>query len=213
MAVTFDKAWSIATGSSGASLTITCAANAVLFAFAEVAAGSVSAMTLNGTSFTSLGGAQTQTLQAFIFSAPPTGVSTFKIHWPIAIQFSVMLASYTGHSTTNYTGNCRAQSSGAANNFNVSVSATNGDMVIVGFRVTSATADVVTINNGTTRLAPFSDSSRAICALADIAGATSITLSATCVAAHAWDAIAIPLHASVGLITVIPLQNLLSVGL
>lgn len=213
MAITFDNAWTISTGSSGASITITCAANAVLFAFAEVAAGSVSAMTLNGSSFTSLGGAQTQTIQAWIFSAPPTGVSTFKIHWPIALQFSVMLASYTGHNTTTYTGNCRAQSSGAANNFNVSVSATTGDLVIVGFRCTSATADVVTINNGTLRIAPFSDSSRAICALADIAGATSITISATCVVAHAWDAVAIPLHYSAGTITVIPLQNLLSVGL
>lgn len=212
MAIAFDNAWFKA-GTSPFSLTVTCAPNAVLFAFAALASGTISALTCNGNPFSSLAGCQTQTLQGWIFSAPPTGVSTIKLHWLAdgVFQNALMVASYTGHDTTNYVGTCKGQSSGAAVNFNVSASSTATDFVIVGIRCTSATADVVTINNGTTRIAPISDSTHAIVALADIGGAPSVTLSATCVAAHAWDACFIPLHAAAG-VSIIPLKCMLGVG-
>lgn len=214
MAVTYDNAAFTAVAAAGGSITLTCAANSILFAFVQIAGGSVSAMTIDGNAMLSVAGAQTQWLQAWVYSAPGAGVHTIKCHMPAALQFGFAVASYTGHQQNNAFGTVKPTSSGTALNYNISVSSTTTDLVIHAINVASATADTITINNGTTRLTPQSDSSRAMFVLADIPGAPSITLSATCIASHPWESVSIPLHATVAAAaSTVPFRMLLGVGI
>lgn len=194
MAVAFDNSLYYTSGSRDNSKTITLAANAILFAFVDLPGGgaAISAMSIGGVSFVSLG-ANTGNLYGWVCSAPPTGVSTVKIHNTGLFQHAVGFASYTGHQQAGAYGTVRAQTSGTASTYNISVSSTSTDLVINCIRATGGT-NAAFANNGTTRFSgTCSGISRMI--LADIGGANSITLSATvATAATSWDSISVPLH-------------------
>lgn len=193
MAVAYDNSLFFASGNRDDSRTITLAANSILFAFLDLAAGgaAISAMSVGGASFVSIGG--TDKLFAWVCSAPPTGITTIKVHNTGLFQHGVAFVSYTGHQQAGAYGTVRATSSGTASTFNISVSSTSTDLVINCIRATGGT-NAAFANNGTTRLSGTnSQISRLI--IADIGGASSITLSATvATAATSWDSISVPLH-------------------
>lgn len=194
MAVAYDNSLYYQSGNRDNSKTFTVAANAIIFAFVDLGAGgaAISAMSIGGASFVSLG-ANTGNLYGWVCSAPPTGISTIKIHNTGLFQHGIGFVSYTGHQQATAFGTVRAQTSGTASTYNISVSSTSTDLVINCIRATGGT-NAAFANNGTTRLSGTNSGiSRLI--IADIGGANSITLSATvATAATSWDSISVPLH-------------------
>jgi hypothetical protein len=214
MALTFDNAIYQQNGNQDHSITITLAANAVLFAFVEILNGGAafSAMDLGGAPMNSVGGANTAHLFAWVCSSPPTGITTFRLGLTGLFQHGVALVSYTGAPTSGQYGSPAPNSSGAASNYNISVSSTTTDFVVHAVRVSNA-VNAAFANNGTTRLSgTCSGLSRLI--IADQGGASSITLSCTVqTAAASWDSVSIPLHAAAGGVTLVGIKMMLSVGL
>jgi len=209
----YDNSVFVSSGNRDHSLTFTIAANAILFGILDCGGGGaiVSAMTANGNSMLSLGaGTNTDKIFGWILSAPPSGNVTIKMHHTGLFQHSWTFVSYTGHTANAAYGTVTPLSSGSANTFNFSASSTATDLVVYAIRATG-TANAAFANNGTTRLSGSnSNVSRMI--LADLGGASSITLSCTVqTAATSWDGIAIPLHGASS-VTVLPMKALLGVG-
>lgn len=196
MPVTLDNLSATVSGAAVSmtlALTIASSAKALVVFTGSDNSRSISALTWNGTSLTRLTGLSTSSRNSelWVLTAPAAGSFNVVANWVGSGGTGLFALSYNNVKASGGFGTPVAASAAAAATVNMSLSSTNTDLC-VGYFAYNTAANAVTINNGTTR--------RSLCCsttirmvVADIAGAASITLSATAAASGAWVMLGVPL--------------------
>lgn len=175
MPVTFDNAASGQTSGVALSLALTAAANTVLVVFTLNDDGrSMSSVAYNGVNLTRLCNVSPGDVEIWGMTAPAAGANNLIVNITGASTgFGVIACTYLN------AGGFGTAVSGTATtaNPNLSLSSTTTDIVIGGFKVGFGTVE---IKNGTTRgNVTTAAVNNARLVVADIAGAASVTLSAS----------------------------------
>jgi hypothetical protein len=178
MPVTFDNSNSTSTNGTALSLALTAASNAVLVAFTfNDNAQSCSSVAYNGVALTRLCRVSPGDVEIWGLTAPAAGANNLVVQLAgAATGFGVVACTYTNAKSTNTFGTAVSGTATTANP-NLSLSSTTTDIVIGAFKVGFGTCE---IKNGTTRgsvTAAGVNNARMV--VADIAGAPSVTLSAS----------------------------------
>lgn len=210
MAIAFDQVTNDTTINATMVTALTVAADATLlvFTFNNNSQG-ISAMAFNGvamTKYIAIGSAH----ELWILTAPASGTNNLSAAWTgTGGRLGLFAVTYTGVKGIAGIGGAvtAVQASVAVGNLSVSSSATN--LVVANFMMTNG--GLSTLNNGTTR-GSASCSANIKCVIGDIAGATTISLSASAAAVCDFYIIGVNLLGTVGATSSYYLRNLMGVG-
>lgn len=193
MPVTFDNFGSSAVGAATSiALTFTAGANAVMIAVSHnVNNVSVSTMAYNGVALTRYISNNDRPVEVWVLTAPASGSNVLSCLWKGVASVGVAVCTYTNAKNVAPFGTGISGTATTVAAVNYSVSSSSTDLVWAGFCILAGTQNI-TWNNGTVR-GSFSNGTTLKMTVGDIAGAASITISATTAATTSWKMFAIPI--------------------
>lgn len=180
MAITFDNAVGAHSIGTALQFTLTATAGAaalVVFNYSDVG-NSASAVAYAGVAMTKLG--RIDSLECWGLLNPTAGANILSAQFVALGNWTLVGATYMNVASF---GGLGSASAAAATTVNFSVSSGAGNVVIAAFGI--HTGNTITLNNGTLRnTTSFGPVSNLV--IADIAGAATVSLSATAAAGENW---------------------------
>ena len=195
MPVVFNGINSTASGALAVTLqfNLTAAAGDILLVYASNSqARSVSAVAYNSVALTRLTGVAnvTNNLEIWALTAPNAGTLTLSANFVRSADWILTGMTYSNVKAVGPFGTVAIGSAAAGLTANQSASSTTTDLVVFNF--IAASGGMPVFNNGTSRLSKSNGATNCMIAM-DIAGAPSITASATDAAAVVWLMTGVPL--------------------
>lgn len=202
MPVTFDNVGSSTSTGPNLAFTLTLGSNAVLLVFTRAdVVQAVSAVTYNGVAL-SLILNQNSVNELWGLTAPASGANTLSVAWTgAAAHFGAIGVSYVNVKNVNPWGTAQGTAS-VGTVINLSLSSTTTDLMVVGVGHNSGT-NTINIDNAaaTHRLSQTGAANAFKLEVGDLAGATTLSVSASCNASLAIRIIGVPLVFSAASVT------------